>query len=87
LQPPGGTMFETGQLVLVISPKGKRFMQALDPAKEIHTHDGRILMSDIAEAGYGGQSVGLRAQDSSYHYERLVLAWDCRVHKAPSPAA
>lgn len=47
-------MIETGQLVLVISPKGKRFMQALDPAKEIHTHDGRILMSDIAVAGYGG---------------------------------
>ena len=47
-------MIETGQLVLVISPKGKRFMQALDPAKEIHTHDGRILMSEIAEAGYGG---------------------------------
>lgn len=47
-------MIETGQLVLVISPKGKRFMQALDPTKEIHTHDGRILMSEIAEAGYGG---------------------------------
>lgn len=47
-------MIEAGQLVLVISPKGKRYMHALDPAKEIHTHDGRILMSDIAEAGFGG---------------------------------
>ncbi|HWR03229.1 MAG TPA: tRNA (adenine-N1)-methyltransferase [Humidesulfovibrio sp.] len=47
-------MIEPGQLVLVISPKGKRFMQVLDLAKEIHTHDGRILMSDIAEAGFGG---------------------------------
>ncbi|SNR86064.1 tRNA (adenine57-N1/adenine58-N1)-methyltransferase [Humidesulfovibrio mexicanus] len=47
-------MIEPGQLVLVISPTGKRFMQVLDPAKEIHTHDGRILMSDIAEAGFGG---------------------------------
>ena len=43
-------MIEAGQLVLVISPKGKRYMHALDPAKEIHTHDGRILMSDITEA-------------------------------------
>lgn len=47
-------MIEAGQLVLVISPKGKRYMHALDPAKEIHTHDGRILMSEIAEAGFGG---------------------------------
>jgi tRNA (adenine57-N1/adenine58-N1)-methyltransferase catalytic subunit len=47
-------MIEAGQLVLVISPKGKRFIQAMDPAKEIHTHDGRILMSDISEAGFGG---------------------------------
>jgi tRNA (adenine57-N1/adenine58-N1)-methyltransferase len=47
-------MIEAGQLVLVISPKGKRYMHPMDPAKEIHTHDGRILMSDIAEAGFGG---------------------------------
>ena len=47
-------MIEAGQLVLVISPTGKRYTHALDPAKEIHTHDGRILMSDIAEAGFGG---------------------------------
>lgn len=47
-------MIEPGQLVLVISPKGKRFMQVLDLSKEIHTHDGRILMTDIAEAGFGG---------------------------------
>lgn len=47
-------MIEAGQLVLVISPKGKRYMHVLDPAREIHTHDGRILMSDVAEAGFGG---------------------------------
>lgn len=47
-------MIEAGQLVLVISPKAKRYMHVLDPAKEIHTHDGRILMADIAEAGFGG---------------------------------
>lgn len=47
-------MIEAGQLVLVISPKGKRYTHALDLAKEIHTHDGRILMSDVAEAGFGG---------------------------------
>jgi tRNA (adenine57-N1/adenine58-N1)-methyltransferase len=47
-------MIDAGQLVLVVSPKGKRYMHALDLAKEIHTHDGRILMSDVAEAGFGG---------------------------------
>jgi tRNA (adenine57-N1/adenine58-N1)-methyltransferase catalytic subunit len=47
-------MIEAGQLVLVISPKGKRYMHAMDPTKEIHTHDGRILMSEIAETGFGG---------------------------------
>jgi len=47
-------MIEAGQLVLVVSPNGKRYMHALDPAKEIHTHDGRILMSDVAKAGFGG---------------------------------
>lgn len=46
-------LIEDGQLVLVISPKGKRYMHALDASKEIHTHDGRILMGDIARAGYG----------------------------------
>ena len=48
------TRIETGQIVLIISPKGKRFMHVMDPAKDIHTHDGRILMEDIAVAGYGG---------------------------------
>ncbi len=47
-------MIEAGQLVLVINPQGKRYMHTMDPDKEIHTHDGRILMSDIAEAGFGG---------------------------------
>ncbi|MBA4357463.1 MAG: tRNA (adenine-N1)-methyltransferase, partial [Desulfovibrio sp.] len=47
-------MIEAGQLVLVISPKGKRYMHVLEPQKDIHTHDGRISMGDIAEAGFGG---------------------------------
>lgn len=51
---PGEPQIEAGQLVLVISPQGKRYTHTLDPAKEVHTHDGRILMADIAAAGFGG---------------------------------
>ncbi|MBU1248187.1 MAG: tRNA (adenine-N1)-methyltransferase [Proteobacteria bacterium] len=46
-------MIDTGALVLLISPKGKRYLHKLDPALEAHTHDGKILMSEVAEAGYG----------------------------------
>ncbi|MBN2139498.1 MAG: tRNA (adenine-N1)-methyltransferase [Desulfovibrionaceae bacterium] len=46
-------MIDYGQLVLLISPKGKRYLHRLDPAAEVHTHEGRILMSEVAEAGYG----------------------------------
>lgn len=46
-------MLNSGDLVLLISPKGKRYLHKLDPQAEVHTHDGRILMSEVAEAGYG----------------------------------
>ncbi|WP_022662243.1 tRNA (adenine-N1)-methyltransferase [Paucidesulfovibrio longus] len=46
-------MLNSGDLVLLISPKGKRYLHKLDPQAEVHTHDGRILMSEVAAAGYG----------------------------------
>ncbi|MGE4470948.1 MAG: tRNA (adenine-N1)-methyltransferase [Desulfovibrio sp.] len=46
-------MLNSGDLVLLISPKGKRYLHKLDPQAEVHTHDGRILMSEVAGAGYG----------------------------------
>lgn len=46
-------MIETGQLVLLISRKNKRYMQKFDPEGELHTNEGKILMSDVAEAGFG----------------------------------
>ncbi|MGE4505252.1 MAG: tRNA (adenine-N1)-methyltransferase [Desulfovibrionaceae bacterium] len=49
-------MIDTGALVLLISPKGKRYLHKLDPAQEVHTHDGRLSMADIAAAGYGGHA-------------------------------
>lgn len=49
-------MIETGDLVLLISPKGKRYMYKFDPEGEIHTNDGKILMADVGEAGFGRQA-------------------------------
>jgi len=49
-------MFETGELVLLISPKGKRYMYKYDPEGEIHTNDGKILMADVGAAGFGRQA-------------------------------
>lgn len=46
-------MIDPGKLVLLISPKGKRFMHVMDPALEVHTNDGKIPMADIMAAGYG----------------------------------
>ncbi|MUM77286.1 tRNA (adenine-N1)-methyltransferase [Pseudodesulfovibrio sp. F-1] len=46
-------MIEPGQLVLLISHKGKRYLRKLEAGAEVHTHDGRLLMDDVAEAGFG----------------------------------
>lgn len=49
-------MIETGDLVLLISPKGKRYMYKFDPEGEVHTNDGKLLMADVGAAGFGRQA-------------------------------
>ncbi|MBC17644.1 tRNA (adenine(58)-N(1))-methyltransferase TrmI [Pseudodesulfovibrio profundus] len=46
-------MIEPGQLILLISQKGKRYLRKLEQGGEVHTHDGKLLMDDAAEAGFG----------------------------------
>ncbi|AMK10431.1 tRNA (adenine-N1)-methyltransferase [Pseudodesulfovibrio indicus] len=46
-------MIEPGQLILLISHKGKRYLRKLEAGGEVHTHDGKLLMDEVAEAGYG----------------------------------
>ncbi len=46
-------MIDPGQLVLLISHKGKRYLRKLEAGGEVHTHDGKLLMDDIAENGFG----------------------------------
>ncbi|NDV18079.1 tRNA (adenine-N1)-methyltransferase [Pseudodesulfovibrio sp. JC047] len=46
-------MIESGQLILLISHKGKRYLRKLEAGGEVHTHDGKLLMDEVAEAGFG----------------------------------
>jgi len=42
-----------GRLVLLVSPKGKRYLRPLDPERTLQTNEGILKMSDVAEAGFG----------------------------------
>lgn len=46
-------MIASGEVVLLVSPKGKRYLHVIDPGKDIHTHDGRMRGCEILAAGYG----------------------------------
>lgn len=46
-------MIQTGELVLLISPEGKRYLRTLDPAHTFHTQEGLLKMAEVAEAGFG----------------------------------
>lgn len=46
-------MIEPGKLILLISHKGKRYLRKLETGGEVHTHDGKLLMDEVAEAGFG----------------------------------
>lgn len=46
-------MLEPGQLVLLISPKGKRYMKVLDLEQDLHTQEGKVAMADVAAADFG----------------------------------
>ncbi|BCS89432.1 tRNA (adenine-N1)-methyltransferase [Pseudodesulfovibrio sediminis] len=46
-------MIEPGQLILLISHKGKRYLRKLEAGGEVHTHDGKLLMDDVIEVGFG----------------------------------
>lgn len=46
-------MIQAGELILLISHKGKRYLRKLEEGGEVHTHDGKLLMDEVAEAGFG----------------------------------
>ena len=46
-------MISPGELIQLVSPQGKKYLRILEPDKELHTHDGKINMSDIVGLDYG----------------------------------
>ncbi len=46
-------MIKPGQLVMLVSPKGKRYFRILNPEEIINTNDGQLQMQNIMEKGFG----------------------------------
>jgi tRNA (adenine57-N1/adenine58-N1)-methyltransferase len=46
-------MLQAGQLVMLVSPKGKRYFRVLDPEETLHTHDGKLELADVLKQGFG----------------------------------
>jgi len=46
-------MPSTGQIVLLVSPRGKRYLRRLEPGDDLHTNDGVLAASDVEAAQYG----------------------------------
>ena len=46
-------MLEPGTLVMLVSPKGKRYFKLARPDDILHTHDGQLEMKNVLQAGFG----------------------------------
>mgnify|MGYP006284569595 CR=1 FL=1 len=46
-------MIHPGELVQLVSPKGKRYLRVFDPQETLNTHDGQLQMALVGETGYG----------------------------------
>ena len=67
-------MIRTGELVLLISPEGKRYLRTLEPGHTFHTQDGLLKMADAAQAGFG--AIVRTHKDVPYRVMRPTLH-DC----------
>ena len=43
-----------GDLILLVSPKGKRYLRRFDPAVTLHTQEGVIRFAEVGQADCGG---------------------------------
>lgn len=48
-------MLNPGQLVMLVSPKGKRYFKILDPQETLNTNDGQLQMQKVMENGFGSR--------------------------------
>ncbi|WP_291321026.1 tRNA (adenine-N1)-methyltransferase [Desulfonatronospira sp.] len=46
-------MLEPGQLVMLVSPKGKRYFRILNPEEILNTNDGQLQMQKVMHRGFG----------------------------------
>ncbi len=46
-------MPRTGQIVLLVSQRGKRYLRRLEPGDDLHTNDGVLAAADVEAATYG----------------------------------
>jgi tRNA (adenine57-N1/adenine58-N1)-methyltransferase len=47
-------MLTPGDLILLVSPKGKQYLRKFDPTTNLHTQDGVLVMQQAQAVGYGG---------------------------------
>ncbi|MFZ5812272.1 MAG: tRNA (adenine-N1)-methyltransferase [Thermodesulfobacteriota bacterium] len=47
-------MLEPGDLILLVSPKGKQYLRKYDPQAKLHTQEGVLDLAQVRDAGYGG---------------------------------
>ena len=48
-------MPQYGDLVILLSPRGKRRMMRVEDGKDWHTQDGVVNMADLADTPFGGE--------------------------------
>lgn len=64
-------MPKLGELVLLVSPRGKRYMRRVETDNDIHGTDGLLKMADIMSAGYG--SIVHTHKGKPYRVQRPTL--------------
>ena len=47
-------MLKHGDLVILLNPKGKRYLRRAEAGEEINNNDGALAMDDVLAAGFGG---------------------------------
>ncbi len=48
-------MIKPGQLVMLVSPKGKQYFRVLQPDEILNTNDGQLQMQNVMEKGFGAR--------------------------------
>ena len=66
-----------GDLVIIVTPKGKRSLRRVDENQDMHTQDGILRMADVVEAPFGSEvctTLGTRERkQEAARRERLGL--------------